>query len=85
VTPPIQLRLTASPAEVAAELVEARLELDDAERVFQMIADSFTHDGIPRGSRRMAVEVLVADHRVNLWRQTVAQLETTARVIGLRP
>lgn len=75
-----------SPAELAAELREAREELTDAERVSAMVADVFTGDrGSARLSRRWAVEVLVAQRRVELWQDTVRRLTVQAGMIGLRP
>ena len=73
------------PAAVAVELVEARAELADAERVHAMVSDVFTADGPARLSRRMAVEVLVAQHRVALWATTARQLEAHALLLGLNP
>jgi hypothetical protein len=72
-----------TPAERALELVEARRELDDAQRVLAMVRDVYT--GPARLSRRMAVEVLVAERRVELWRSAVRVSETDAAMIGLRP
>jgi hypothetical protein len=74
-----------TPAEIAAELHEARLQLADAERVHAMVADNFTSDGPARLSRRMAVEVLVAQHRVALWAMATRQLESHATLLGLNP